>query len=28
LPAIVTVDGCQQVVMPDSPHYPTYPEDE
>lgn len=28
LPAIVTVAGCQQVVMPDSPHYPTYPEDE
>lgn len=27
-PAIVIVDGCQQVVMPDSPLYPTYPEDE
>jgi 8-oxo-dGTP pyrophosphatase MutT (NUDIX family) len=25
LPAIISVDGQQQVVMPDSPHYPTYP---
>ena len=28
LPAIVTVDGCRQVVMPDSPLYPNYPEGE
>ena len=25
-PAIITLDGCQQVVMPDSPHYPKYPD--
>jgi 8-oxo-dGTP pyrophosphatase MutT (NUDIX family) len=25
-PAIITVDGCKQVVMPDSPHYPEYPD--
>ncbi len=28
LPALVTVDGCRQVVMPDSPLYPIYPEAE
>ncbi len=28
LPAIVTTDGQRQVVMPDSPHYPTYPADQ
>ena len=25
-PAIISIDGCQQVVMPDSPHYPKYPD--
>lgn len=25
-PAIISVDGCKQVVMPDSPKYPKYPD--
>ncbi|NOX68041.1 MAG: NUDIX domain-containing protein [Gammaproteobacteria bacterium] len=28
LPAVVIVDGCRLVVMPDSPLYPVYPADE
>ncbi len=26
LPAVITIDGNQQVVMPDNPNYPTYPD--
>lgn len=27
-PAVIMVDGVQTIVMPDSPHYPSYPEDQ
>jgi len=26
LPAVITIDGSQEVVMPDNPNYPTYPD--